>query len=63
MLARYTWAESGEPAGEEPRFVHAVIRDERLERFQVGHADAEAALSDAGLSRDDEITVDDSRSA
>ena len=58
MDARYSWAESGEHAGEEPRFARVVVRDERLELLQVGYADGDTALSEAGLSHDDEIAAD-----
>jgi hypothetical protein len=57
MDARYTWAESGEHAGKEPRFARAVVRDDRLELLQVGYADGETALREAGLTDDDEIAA------
>ena len=57
MDARYSYAESGERAGEEPRFVRAVVCEGQLELLQVGYADGETALREAGLTGDEEILV------
>ena len=57
MDARYTWADSGERAGEEPRFVRALVREGRLALLQVGYPDGETVLAEAGLTEDDEIAV------
>jgi ketosteroid isomerase-like protein len=54
MLGRFTWAETGEVAGEEPRFMRAVVNDGQLELVEVGFADADAALAAAGLQTQDE---------
>jgi hypothetical protein len=57
MDAHYTWAESGERAGEEPRFVRALVRDGRLALLQVGYPDGETVLEQAGLTEDAEIAA------
>jgi hypothetical protein len=57
MDARYSWADSGESAGEEPRFVRALVRDGRLALLQVGYPDGETVLKEAELTEDDEIAM------
>ena len=53
-LVRYTWAGTGEPAGEEEQAVVAVAGDRGL-RSIPPYGDRDAALADSGLTADDEV--------